>query len=174
MAALAGCANDPVPTAVRAAIPQGWSRFTSDDRRYSYSHPGEWTFQASPGQTALFSVTDGAAFATVLLDAPLGPDKQAATQDMLTRLVAQSARNNEQLLLLGQQPWAQLSFEHVALETQTVDPVAQIKTQHVTFLIAAPLRRTLFAQYYHVGIAAFTAAERELVRAVLATLDFQP
>ena len=163
-----------MPTTARAALPQGWSRFTSDDGRYSYSHPGEWTFQATPGQTALFSLTGGAAFATVLLDAPLGPDKQAAGQDMLARLVAQSARNNEQFLLLSQQPWAQVSFEHVALETQTVDPVAQLKTQHITFLIGTPQQRTLFAQYYHVGIATLTAAERELVRAVLATLDFQP
>ena len=72
------------------------------------------------------------------------------------------------------QPWAQVAFEHVALETQTVDSVSQLKTEHVTFLIATPQGRTLFAQYYHVGVASFSAAERDLLRAVIASLDFQP
>jgi hypothetical protein len=168
-------ACDPVsgsaPAAGLTAVP-GWTRFTSADRRYSYAHPPEWSAEPASGQTALFSVANGSAFATVFLDAQLGDDLQAAAQDLSMRLVTQAARNSEQFHLISQQPWSQVAFKHVALETETIEPSSQIRTRSITFLIATPQDRMLFAQYYRLGASDFTSQERDMLRNVIASLAF--
>jgi hypothetical protein len=135
-------------------------------------HPREWTYELTPGATILFNVPEQAGFATTLLDAPLDSDRAAVGKALVERLNAQAARNGDQFQLVTQAAWATIPFEHVAVEHRTVELTQKINTYHVTFMLAAPKRQTLFAQYFHLDATELTAAERQMLQGVMASFQF--